>query len=399
MAKRLIIIGGVAGGATAAARARRLDENATIILIERGNDVSFANCGLPYHIGGEIPARKSLLVQTKEGLRDRFRLDVRTNTEALKIDRQKKSVTIKDLNSGKETCESYDALILSPGASPIVPPIPGSDHPAIFTLRDMRDMDQIKSKVDKTKGAALVIGGGFIGLEMAENLSRKGFKVSIIDLAPQVMPPLDMEMAAPLQTELEKNGITLHLENTVVKFDDLHGKVQAHLKTGEVIEADIIIMAIGVRPESKLAKACDLAISKSGAIVVDETMQTSDPDIYAVGDAVQVKHTVLGINTTIPLAGPANRQARIAADNIFGRHSIYSGSQGTSVVRVFRLTAAMTGASEKALKQVQIPYKKIFVSRTQHVGYFPGAEQMTIKLLFAPDNGRILGAQIVGDGS
>ncbi|MBI4406141.1 MAG: FAD-dependent oxidoreductase [Deltaproteobacteria bacterium] len=395
MTKRILIIGGVAGGATAAARARRLDENASILLIERGSDVSFANCGLPYYIGGEIKQRESLLVQTKEGLAERFKLDVRIHTEALRIDRKSQTVFLKDLESGREYSEPYDQLILSPGAVPIVPPIKGVNHPAIFTLRDLHDMDGIQSKVNGKVKQALIIGGGFIGLELAENLMHRGVEVTVVDLASQVMSPFDVEMAKLLQEELESNGVSLYLENTVAEFEDSNGKVRAKLKGGQNLESDLVILAIGVRPESKLARECGLNIAKNGAIIVDEQMKTNDPNIYAVGDAVQVRHAVLGTPTNIPLAGPANRQGRLAADNMFGKNGGYRGSLGTSIVRVFGLVAAQTGVSEKVLIQAKVPYRKIFVTRPQHVTYYPGSKPMTIKLLFA-DDGRILGSQIVG---
>lgn len=395
MNRKIVIIGGVAGGASAAVRVRRLDENATVIVIERGNDVSFANCGMPYFIGEEIETRSPLIVQSKETLQKRFRLDIRTKTEALRIDPKAHKVFLKDLNSGREYTEAYDKLILSPGASPIIPPIEGREHPAIFTLRDLGDMDRIKAKVDGAK-TALIIGGGFIGLEMAENLHRRGLQVSLADLATQVMPPLDKEMTVPIQEELEAHKIRLYLDNTVDKFEDIGGRVRAHLKKGGALDVDLVIMAIGVRAESKLAKEAGLATASNGGIIVDERMRTSDADIHAVGDAVLTKHPVLNVPLLIALAGPANRQARVAADNICGKPSSYKGTQGTSIVRVFGISAGMTGASEKSLQQLKIPYKKILVHRAQHAGYFPGARQMAIKLLFAPDDGRVLGAQVVG---
>ena len=396
MKKKIVIIGGVAGGATAAARARRLDENATIVMIERGQDVSFANCGLPYFIGEEIKDRDDLLVQTKEGLEERFHLDIRIRTEALSIDRAKKEILLKDLATNREYHESYDSLILSPGASPIVPPIPGVGHQAIMSLRDMRDMDRIKALVDDKVKSALVVGAGFIGLEMAENLSHRGIAVTIVDLAPQVMAPFDPEMAAILQEELLGHGILLKLSNSVQSFEDGAGRVRSKLKNGEMLETDMVIMAIGVRPDTKLAKESGIALAPSGAIMVNDHMQTSDAAIYALGDAVQINHRVLQTPVLIPLAGPANRQARIAADNAMGRDSVYHGALGTAILRVFGLTAGITGAAEKSLKQKGIPYKKVYVHRANHVTYFPGARQMSIKLMFSPDQGKILGAQVVG---
>ena len=396
MEKKFIIVGGVAGGATCAARLRRLDENATIIMVERGNDVSFANCGLPYFIGQEIVERDELLVQTKQGLEERFRLDVRIRTEALSIDRTAKKILLKDLSNGREYHESYDKLILSPGASPIAPPIPGADHPSVMSLRDMGDMDRIKAVVDKEAKSALIVGAGFIGLEMAENLTRRGLTVHVVDLAPQVMAPFDPEMAAILQNELIANGVQLHLKESVVSFADDGGLVRSNLAGGDMLKTNLVILAIGVRPDSKLAKTGGLKLTPTGAILVNDRMQTSDPDIFAVGDAVQITHRILGSPVSIPLAGPANRQARIAADNAAGRNAHYRGALGTSILRVFGLTAAVTGANEKSLQQKDIPHEKVYVHRAHHVTYFPGARQVSIKLLFAPGDGRILGAQVVG---
>lgn len=396
MAKKVVIVGGVAGGATAAVRARRLDENAEIVLLERGHDVSFANCGLPYHIGGEIEDRAELLLQTPARLKARFSLDVRIRSAVTRIDRGARRVHVRDLAHHREYTEDYDALVLAPGAAPIVPPLPGIDHPAISTLRNMTDMDRIKELVERGAQAAIVVGGGFIGLEMAENLRRRGLTVALVEMLPQVMPPLDPEIAARLHRELTTHEIALHLADAVTGFEDQGGRVRARLKSGAVLDADLVVLAVGVRPESTLAREAGLTLSERGAIVVDEHMRTSDPHIYAVGDAVQVRDPVLGGETLIPLAGPANRQARIAIDNIFGRPTRYRGTFGTSVVRVFRVTAASTGLAEKNLRQRGIAYKKIYVHRSQHAGYFPGAHPMTIKLLFTPTDGKILGAQIVG---
>ncbi len=396
MSKRLIIVGGVAGGATAAARARRLDEQAEIIVIERGKDVSFANCGLPYHIGAEIPQRSSLRVQTRAGLMRRFGLDIRTRHEVTAIDPAARVVHVRDLADERDYTEHYDNLLLSPGAAPIRPPLPGADHPAIFTLRDMTDMDRIKGVVDSGAKSAVVVGGGFIGLEMAENLVRRGLTVALVELLPQVMPPLDPEIAAAIHQELHANGVALHLADAVTAFEDAAGRVRVQLRSGKATEADLVILAVGVRPEAGLARDAGLTLTERGAIVVDEHMRTSDPHIYAVGDAVEVTDPVLGGTTLIPLAGPANRQARMAVDNIFGRPERYRGTQGTSVLRVFGLTVAATGAAEKLLRQRGAPYRKVYVSGGHHVSYFPGAERLNIKLLFSPDAGRILGAQVFG---
>lgn len=396
MSKKLVIVGGVAGGATAAARARRLDEDVEIVVFERGPDVAFANCGLPYHIGGAIAKRGALLVQTKAGLQARFNLDIRTRHEVLSIDRDARTVRVRELETGREYEESYDYLLLSPGATPVRPPIPGLEHPRIRTLRNLVDTDRIKKIVETEADSAVVIGGGFIGLEMAENLRRRGLQVSLVELLPQVMPQLDPEIAEPLHTELRANGVALYLADGVTEFSDADGRVRMALASGATLDTDLVILAVGVQPDSQLARAAGLELGERGAIVVDEHMRTGDSRIYAVGDAVQVRDPVLGGATMVPLAGPANRQARIAAENIFGRESTFRGAQGTSVVGVFNLTAAMTGASEKRLKQRRVPYRKVYVHRDQHAGYYPGAQMVTIKLLFSPDDGRILGAQVLG---
>jgi len=394
--QRLVIIGGVAGGATAAARARRLSENARIVVLERGPYVSFANCGLPYHIGGEIAERGKLLLQTPQGLKARYGLEVRVRHEALSIDRAKKEVVVRDLESDRTYREGYDRLILSTGAAPIRPPLPGIDHPRIFTLRSVPDTDAIKQAVDSGARTAVVVGGGFIGLEMAENLRRRGLSVHLVEMLDQVLPPLDREMAAALHQTLALHGVQLHLGAAVEAFGEEGGRVSARLKNGETLTADLVVLAIGVRPESKLAEEAGLAVGERGAILVDEHMRTTDPDIYAVGDAVAVKDAVTGTPVLIPLAGPANRQARIAADHIFGRDSRYRGTQGTSIVRVFDLTAAITGASEKTLRRAGLDFAKVYLHPAQHVGYYPGAEAMHLKLLFGPGDGRLLGAQITG---
>jgi NADPH-dependent 2,4-dienoyl-CoA reductase/sulfur reductase-like enzyme/rhodanese-related sulfurtransferase len=391
-----VIVGGVAGGATAAARARRLDEDAEIVMFERGPDVAFANCGLPYYIGGEIADRRKLLVRTKAELTARYNLDIRTRHEVLSIDRSARTVRVRELETGREYDESYDDLLLAPGATPVRPPIPGIDHPRICTLRNLVDTDHIKKIVETEADSAVVVGGGFIGLEMAENLRRWGLEVTLVELLPQVMPQLDPEIAEPLHTELRVNGVHLHLADGVTEFSDADGRVRMALANGATLDTDLVILAVGVQPDAQLARAAGLELGERGAIIVDEHMRTSDPRIYAVGDAVQVRDPVLGGATMVPLAGPANRQARIAADNVFGRESTFRGVQGTGVVGVFNLTAAMTGASEKRLKERRVPYRKVFVHRGQHAGYYPGAQLITIKLLFSPDDGRILGAQAVG---
>ena len=393
--KKLVIVGGVAGGATAAARARRLSESTEIVVFERGPYVSFANCGLPYHVGGEIADRAKLLLQTPDSLKARHNLDVRVRTEVLAIDREQKRVRVRHLEDGREYDEPYDKLILATGAAPIRPPLPGIDHPKIFTLRNIPDMDRIKAAAD-VASSALVIGGGFIGLEMAENLRRKGLTVHLVEMLDQVMPPLDKEMAAAAVEQLALHGVALHLSDAVESFADAGGAVTAKLKSGTSLTADLVVLSIGVRPESGLAKDAGLTLGERGGIVVDEHMRTSGPDVYAVGDAVITKDYVTSADTIIPLAGLANRQGRIAADHIFGRSSVYRGSQGTSIVRVFDLVVGMTGASEKVLRKAGVDYEKIYLHPSHHVGYFPGAQQMSIKLLFAKPDGRVLGAQVTG---
>jgi NADPH-dependent 2,4-dienoyl-CoA reductase/sulfur reductase-like enzyme/rhodanese-related sulfurtransferase len=395
--KKIIIVGGVAGGASAAARLRRLDENAEITLLERGEQVSFANCGLPYHIGGEIEDRSDLLVQTAAGLRRRFRLDVRTRHEALAIDRAQKRVRVRDLASGKETEEPYDSIVLSPGASPVRPPLPGLDLPGVHTLRTMADMDAIKARVESVPGGkALVVGGGFIGLEMAEALRHRDWEVTLVELAPQVLGPADPEMAALVARELRAHGVELELRASLKSVSaGSGGKLLADLGS-RVLPVDLVLLAIGVRPEVKLAKEAGLELGARGGIKVDQHMRTSDPAIYAVGDAVEVQDAVTGAQALIPLAGPANRQGRIAADNIAGIPSVYQGTQGTAIARVFDVVFGMTGASEKALKTAGRAYEKIYLHPNCHAGYFPGASPLQIKLLFDPSDGKILGAQAAG---
>ena len=394
---KLVIVGGVAGGASAAARARRLSEDAEIVLFERGPDVSFANCGLPYYIGGEIADREKLLVAKPTLLKERFRLDVRTRTSVEAIDRAAKTVRARRLADGREYEEPYDKLILAPGAAPLRPPIPGIDLPGIFTLRNLQDTDRIKAFIDRGVQSAVVVGAGFIGLEMAENLVRRGVSTTVVELQDQVLPPLDREMAQPIARTLAAHGVGLRLNQSAEAFEPAGDGLAVRLKSGERLTAGLVLLGIGVRPENQLAVAAGLEVGPRGGIRVNEHMHTSDPDIYAVGDAVEVQGFVTGAPTQVPLAGPANRQGRIAADNIFGRDSRYRGTQGTAIVRVFDLTAAMTGETEKALKRTGRDYLKIYVHPNQHAGYYPGAKAMTLKLLFEPGTGRILGAQAVGE--
>ena len=395
---RILIVGGVAAGASAAARLRRLSESAEIIVFERGPYISFANCGLPYHIGNIIRKRDDLLVQTPEKMRDRFSIDVRVGSEVIRIDRDRKEVVVRDLREGKEYTEPYDALVLSPGAEPIRPPIPGVDSPGIFTLRTMTDMDAVKRVVDEREPErAVVVGGGYIGLEMTEVLAARGVKVSLVEQALQVMGTVDPEMAAPVHQELRRHGVDLRLETTITGISEPGtGGMLVHLSGGAPLEADLVVLAIGVRPDVCLAREAGLEIGGRGGIVVDEQMRTSDPSIYAAGDAVEVTDYVGGFSSVIPLAGPANRQGRIVADTITGRRSTYKGTQGTAICKVFDLSVATTGMNEKSLVREGRTHEKIYIHPTDHAGYYPGATQISLKLLFDPEHGTILGAQAVG---
>jgi NADPH-dependent 2,4-dienoyl-CoA reductase/sulfur reductase-like enzyme/peroxiredoxin family protein/TusA-related sulfurtransferase/rhodanese-related sulfurtransferase len=394
-AKKIVIVGGVAGGASAAARARRLSEDAEIVLLERGPHISFANCGLAYHIGGEIADRERLLVTTPEKLRARFRIDVRTRSEATAIDAAAKEVEVRNLETGAVYRERYDALLLSPGAEPLRPPIPGIDSPKVHTLRNMVDMDRIIAALDGLAHVA-VIGGGYIGLEMAEALRRRGLATSLIELAPQVMGPADPEMAAILHQELTLHGVDLRLGTSVTAFHEAPDGLSLSLSSGETLKTGLAVLAIGVKPESALAKAAGLRLGPRGGIQVDAHMRTSDPSIYAVGDAVEVVDLATQQPALIPLAGPANRQGRIAADNMLGRDVRYPGTQGTAICKVFNLAIGMTGLSEKSAKRAGIPCQKVYVHPASHASYYPGAKPMTLKLLFDPSSGKVLGAQAVG---
>ncbi|MBI1347979.1 CoA-disulfide reductase [bacterium] len=393
---KVIIVGGVAGGASAAARARRLSETAEILLVERGPDISFANCGMPYYIGGEIVDRQKLLVVTPERLQQRYRINVRTHSEVESIDRVTRTVRIREIVSGKSYVESYDRLILATGAAPLRPPLPGLDLPGVHTLRHLDDMDRIRAATDECCRDVVVVGGGFIGLELVENLSRRGARCTILDLNEQLLPPFDREMAQQIRQELERHGITVRLQDSVTGFSRENERLQVQLRSGSVLAADLAILGIGVKPEHQLAVQAGLAIGARGGIQVNAQMQTSDPQIYAVGDVVETQDFLFGGPTQIPLAGPANRQGRMAADHIFGRDVHYRGTQGTAVLRIFDKTAACTGWSEKLLQRHGIAYRKTYIHPAQHASYYPGAEPMTLKLLFAPDNGRILGAQGIG---
>lgn len=395
---KYLIVGGVAGGATVAARLRRMDEKANIILFERGKYVSYANCGLPYYIGGTISERDKLFVQTAEGFRARFNIDIRTEQEVTSIHPNEKTVEVKELATGRTYTESYDKLILSPGAEPLCPGIEGIGSNKIFTLRNVPDTDTIKSYVDRNQPRhAVVVGGGFIGLEMAENLHELGLDIAVVEMANQVMAPLDYSMAAIVHQQLIEKKVDLRLEDGVSRFEETAEGITVYLRSGKQIATDLVILSIGVRPETKLAKDAGLSIGTLGGISVNEYMQTSDPDIYALGDAVEVLNPITGKPALIPLAGPANKQGRIVADNIvFGNSQTYQGTIGTSIAKVFDLTVAAAGANAKLLKREGIAYQSSYTHSASHAGYYPGAVFMSIKILFSPDNGQLLGAQIVG---
>lgn len=397
---KVVIVGGVAGGATAATRLRRLNEHAQITVFERSGYISYANCGLPYYIGGVIEDKEELTLQTPESIWDRFRIDMKVHHEVTDIDTSQKTVTVHNLDSGKVYEESYDKLILSPGAKPVMPNLPGMDNEKIFTLRTVEDTLKIRAFVEERKPkTAVMVGGGFIGLEVAENLCDLGVKVTVVQRPKQLMNTLDYDMAALVHNKLRSKGISLKLGGDVIGFEEKE-RLQVLLKDDEPVSADMVLMAIGVSPESTLAKKAGLKLGMKGAIVVNDKMETSVPDIYAVGDAVQVKHTVTGNDAVISLAGPANKQGRIAADNICGLDSRYKGSMGSSVIKLFDMTAANTGLTEKAAKDAGIDYERVVLSPASHAGYYPGAKVMTMKVVYEKNTLRILGAQIVGyDGA
>ena len=394
---KIVVVGGVAGGASAAARARRLSENSEIIVFERGEYVSFANCGLPYHIGGVIEDREKLFVQTPESFKSRFNVDVRVKSEVLSIDRKNKTVKVKDLNSSKEYDQSYDYLVLSPGAEPFRPPLDGIESERVFTLRNIPDMDMIKKAASQSvHNKAVVIGGGYIGLEMAEALRDISMDVTLVELDKQVMTPVDPEMAVPLQDHLTEKGVCLKLSDSVKSFADDGDSLLVETSKGDKIKCDFAVLAVGVKPDVKFAEQSGILLGSRGGIQVDEQMLTNDPCIYAVGDAVEVKDFVAGFDTLIPLAGPANRQGRIAADNIFGRKSAYKRTQGTAICKVFDLSVGMTGLNEKILKQKKFDYEKIYLHNASHASYYPGATPISMKILFDKNKGKLLGAQVVG---
>ena len=400
MSKKTVIIGGVAGGATAAARLRRRDEKMEIVVLEKGDYISFANCGIPYYIGDVIKSRDALLLQTPEAMKKKFNIEVRTRAEAVAIHPKEHKVSVCDLSTGAKYEESYDNLILATGSSPIKPPIPGIDGQGIFTLWNIPDTDKIKNYMEQHRpGRAAVIGGGFIGLEMAENLHGAGLDVTIIEMQNQVMAPLDYEMAQILHENIRMNNTELILEDGVDHFEIQNGSTRIHLKSGRTVEAEMVLLSIGVKPNSSLAKAAGLSLNARGGVQVDEYLRTSEPDIYAVGDVIEVNHLVTGEKTMIPLAGPANKQARICADNITGSQKTYQGSMGTSVAQVFDLTAAAVGLNEKALlasgRKKGTDYETVVINQKSHAGYYPQATPITLKILFEKE-GKILGAQAVG---
>ena len=395
---KIIIIGGVAGGMSAAARLRRLDEKSDIIVIEKSGYVSFANCGLPYYIGGVIKEKDSLLLETPSTLKEKFNLDVRVKSEAVSINREKKEIKIKNIETNDEYTESYDKLLISTGAKPFVPDIKGLEEAGYLTLRNIEDMEKISSCIDSDGYKnAVIIGGGFIGLETAENLKHKNINVTIIEKADQVMAPLDPEMASFIHGEIKRRNIALYLNSDITEISNSGKKKIIKLKSGEVVETDIIIASIGVVPDSELAKNAGLKMSSKGAVEVDEYLKTSDSDIYAAGDVIEIRNAVTGQKGLVPLAGPANKQGRTAADNILGREEKYTGTIGTSIMKFFNMTAASTGVNEKYLKKQDINYKSLFIIKADHAGYYPGASDIYFKILFEPETGKIFGAQAVGE--
>ena len=395
---KIIIIGGVAGGMSAAARLRRLDEKSDIIVIEKSGYVSFANCGLPYYIGGVIKEKDSLLLETPSTLKEKFNLDVRVKSEAVSINREKKEIKIKNIETNDEYTESYDKLLISTGAKPFVPDIKGLEEAGYLTLRNIEDMEKISSCIDSDGYKnAVIIGGGFIGLETAENLKHKNINVTIIEKADQVMAPLDPEMASFIHGEIKRRNIALYLNSDITEISNSGKKKIIKLKSGEVVETDIIIASIGVVPDSELAKNAGLKMSSKGAVEVDEYLKTSDSDIYAAGDVIEIRNAITGQKALVPLAGPANKQGRTAADNILGREEKYTGTIGTSIMKFFNMTAASTGINEKYLKKQDINYKSLFIIKADHAGYYPGASDIYFKILFEPETGKIFGAQAVGE--
>ena len=394
---KVVIVGGVAGGATAAARLRRLNESAEIIVLERSGFVSYANCGLPYYLGGVIKSQGALTLQTPESFKNRFAIDVRVRNEVVAVDPEAKTVTVRALEEGREYTETYDKLVLSPGAHPIRPNLPGIDNPRILTLRTVEDTLAIRSYIEQHQPRnAVIVGGGFIGLEVAESLLHAGIPVTLLQLMDQVLPPLDYDVACEVHQYLRSKGLDLRLREEVQGFAEAGASLSVLLKGKEPVAADLVLMAVGVLPETTLAKQIGLTLGVRGAIVVNEHMETSQPDIYAVGDAVEVRHAITGAPSHIALAGPANKQGRIAADHISGRPSKFRGAMGSSVIKLFDMTVANTGLNERQAKEAGIPYDKVINYSASHATYYPGARNMTIKTIFDPETGRILGAQAVG---
>lgn len=394
---KVVIVGGVAGGATAAARIRRLSEDAEIIVFEKSGFISYANCGLPYYIGGSIVDKNELTLQTPESFFARFRVDMKVHHEVMSISPESKMVTVKNLDTGEVFDESYDKLLLSPGARPVKPPFKGIDSNKIFTLRTVEDTLKIKEYVDINKpDSAVVVGGGFIGLEVAENLNELGINVTIIEGLDQLMMPFDKDMASFIHSEVRRHGVKLTLDHLVDGFDERDGKIVVNVKGSDSVFADMVVLAIGVSPDSSLAKDAGIELGLKGSIKVNDRMETSIPDIYAVGDAVEKINSVTGQEALISLAGPANKQGRIAADNICGKDSRYKGGQGSSIIKVFDLTAASTGINEKTAAAAGIKADKVILSPMSHAGYYPGGKMMTMKVVFEKETYRLLGAQIIG---
>lgn len=397
--RRVLIVGGVAGGASCAARLRRLDETAEIVVFDRGPYVAFANCGLPYFVGDVIVDERKLLVASPELFRDRFNIAVHTDAEVLAVDAVARTITVHDMASGKDRVERYDELVLSPGAAPIRPPIPGVDRQGVFAVRNIPDSRRIRAWIaERHAKSAVVVGGGFIGLEMVENLIHRGLTVTLLEKLPQVMPPLDPEMAEPLMEYLRAKDVSLHLGDGLSRIDEAEdGRLRVIAESGAALDADLVILALGVRPETSLAKAAGLAIGARGGIVVDAEMRTSDPHIWAVGDVVETSDVLLGQITVLPLAGPANRQGRVAAESIAGRPTQFRGIQATAVVGVLGMTVASTGASEKGLRRAGVTnFERVYLHPGHHAGYYPGARPIHLKLIFSVPDGRILGAQAIG---
>ncbi|MEG2001046.1 MAG: FAD-dependent oxidoreductase, partial [Evtepia sp.] len=393
---KFIIVGGVAGGASAAARLRRLDEHAEIILLERGEFISFANCGLPYYIGGEITERDALTIQTPDSFYERFCVDVRVFHEMIAIDREKKTATVRNNQTGETYIETYDKMILSMGAEPIRPPIVGVESKKVFTVRNIPDTDRVKNYItEQNPKTVAIMGGGYIGVEMAENLHRAGLSVTVLEMSDQVIAPLDFDMAAEVHQHMRSQGVNLMLGHAVKKIQDNGSDLTITLNEGTV-QADFMIMAIGVKPETGIAKEAGLAVGIKGHIITNDEMLTSDPNIYAVGDAVEVIDFITGQSTAIPLAGPANKQGRIAADNVCGGHSKYTGTQGSAILKIFDMTIATTGINEKTAKRLHFNYDKLFTYSPSHASYYPNAVNLAIKTIFDKETGKILGAQVVG---